>query len=223
MNYPDYHVARERMVREQVYKKGIRDRRVLKAMLSTPRHVFLDRHAGSEAYTSHAFPIGFSQTMSQPYMVAYLAAHLELTGEERVLELGTGSGYQAAVLAQLSRRVYTIERIGELASKAGTALKTLGVANVDVRIGDGALGWNEHAPFDRILLTAAATDIPETLLKQLCEGGFLLGPVGADDHQEIIKLTRDGSNFHIERLSDCSFVPLIREPRDGTSELESQP
>jgi protein-L-isoaspartate(D-aspartate) O-methyltransferase len=207
----DYRIARERMVREQVYEKGIRDRRVLKALLQVPRHLFLSHRAGPEAYSDHAMPIGFSQTMSQPYMVAYLAEKLALVGDEAVLEIGTGSGYQAAVLARLARRVYTIERIPELASEADARFKTFGINTIYTKIGDGAPGWVEMAPFDRILLTAAATDVPQDLLAQLADNGFLLGPVvGAGGRQEIVKLARSGDKFGLERLRPCTFVPLVR-------------
>jgi protein-L-isoaspartate(D-aspartate) O-methyltransferase len=225
VNLRDYEVARERMVREEVFDKGIRDRRVLKAMLQVPRHLFLDAEAGTEAYTSHAFPIGFSQTMSQPYMVAYLSENLELAGDECVLEIGTGSGYHAAVLAALARRVFTIERIPDLARKAEATIRALRLDNVVVRTGDGAVGWPKASPFDRILLTAAATGVPEALLLQLRPGGFLLGPVvGDSNRQEIVKLVRTDRAFELERLRECSFVPLIRDEEpagDPTQDVKS--
>jgi protein-L-isoaspartate(D-aspartate) O-methyltransferase len=180
-------------------------------MLKVPRHVFLDHDAGSEAYSNHSFPIGFSQTMSQPYMVAYLSEQLRLTGGERVLEIGTGSGYHAAVLSGLAAEVYTIERVPELASRAAEVLQDLIYTNIHVRTGDGAHGWPEAAPFDRVLLTAAARTVPRRLLGQLCDGGMFLGPVEKDDGtQELVRLTRSGSRFGVERLSDCSFVPMVR-------------
>jgi protein-L-isoaspartate(D-aspartate) O-methyltransferase len=219
MTARDFSVARERMVREQVFDKGITDRRVLRALLRVPRHRFLDAAAGPEAYADHALPIGFSQTMSQPYMVAYLAAELRLEGDESVLEIGTGSGYQAAVLALLARRVYTIERIPELASRAAEVLATLGITTVYSKAADGAAGWYEMAPFDRILLTAAAGGVPRHLLEQLRDGGFLLGPVvGKNGRQEIVRLLRRGDRFAVERLVSCSFVPLVRfedQPASG--------
>ncbi len=212
MSFKDYRVARERMVHEQLVGGGISDPKVLDAMLAVPRHLFLDHDAGSEAYSNHAFPIGHSQTMSQPYMVAYLAEHLELAGSERVLEIGTGSGYQAAVLARLARGVFSIERIADLSQKAKSIMHKLRIMSVHIKIGDGALGWPQHAPFDRILLTAAASEVPERLLAQLRDGGFLLGPVmGSGGEQHIVKLTRRGSSFHLEKLKDCSFVPLVRD------------
>ncbi|MDH3217260.1 MAG: protein-L-isoaspartate(D-aspartate) O-methyltransferase [Candidatus Krumholzibacteria bacterium] len=218
VNYPDYRVARERMVREQVFGKGIVDRRVLKALLQVPRHLFLGHKAGPEAYTDHALPIGFSQTMSQPYMVAYLSEQLALQGDEEVLEIGTGSGYQAAVLATLAKTVYTIERIPELAHRASSVFRELGLKHMFTKTADGACGWPEMAPFDRILLTAAASEVPQNLVIQLRDGGFLLGPVVRDDGgQEIVKLARRGESFTLERLKPCSFVPLVRLDRVPSS------
>jgi protein-L-isoaspartate(D-aspartate) O-methyltransferase len=211
MSQPDYGVARERMVREQVFERGVRDRHVLRAMLEVPRHCFLAEDAGPEAYTTHSLPIGFAQTMSQPYMVGYLAEALALEGRETILEIGTGSGYQAAVLSRLAKAVYSIERIPELGERAVTTAARLGYRNIHVRIGDGASGWREYSPFERILLTAAASEVPHALLGQLCEGGFLLGPVvGQRGEQEIVKLTRRGDRFDLDRLGPCSFVPLVR-------------
>ncbi len=220
MSVTDYRVARQRMVREQIEAGGITDRRVLQAMLDIPRHLFLDHEAGSEAYSSHAFPIGYSQTMSQPYMVAYLAQHLGLTGTERVLEIGTGSGYQAAVLSRLAKAVCTVERIEGLAQRAEAVLKRLGIESVRVKTGDGALGWRRKSPFDRILLTAAASGVPEDLLTQLRDGGFLLGPVtDSGGAQQIVRLTRRHNSFRLEKLKSCSFVPLVR----GTAEHDQNP
>jgi protein-L-isoaspartate(D-aspartate) O-methyltransferase len=179
-------------------------------MRQVPRHLFLGRDMGSEAYSDHSYPIGYSQTMSQPYMVAYLAEQLALNGEETILEIGTGSGYQAAVLSRLVRHVYTIERIVPLGEKARNVLKSLEIGNVEVSIGDGSHGWADRGPFDRILVTAAAAAAQASLLDQLRDGGFFLGPVfnGAGE-QEIVRLTRAGREFHLERLRKCSFVPLV--------------
>ena len=211
MTSDEFSVARERMVREQVFSRGVTDRGVLRALLTTPRHKFLDSSAGAEAYTDHALPIGFSQTMSQPYMVGYLAEELRLIGTESVLEVGTGSGYQAAVLSVLAQRVYTIERIPELAKKAEDVFGAIGIRSIFTRVGDGSRGWPEMAPYDRILLTAAAEGLPEQLIEQLSDGGFLLGPVvGNNGKQEIIRLARQGSRYEVERLANCTFVPLVR-------------
>jgi protein-L-isoaspartate(D-aspartate) O-methyltransferase len=227
MNWKDYRIARERMVKEQLYERGIRDGRVLDAMLKVPRHVFLDREAGAEAYNDHSFPIGFSQTMTQPFMVAYLAEQLKLTGSERVLEIGTGSGYQAAVLAMLAKTVYTVERVPELVERARRCLRELLFTNVTVLHGDGSNGWIGHSPFDRIVLTAAAQTVPRKLLLQLNDGGIFVGPAEkADGTQEIIRLTRHESSFEVERLRSCTFVRLARNgasdrrapgfPQDGS-------
>ena len=214
MRWRQYRIARERMVREHVYARGIRDPRVIGAMLRVPRHLFIDRDAGVEAYADHSYPIGFKQTMSQPYMVAYLTEQLRLSGEERVLEIGTGSGYHAAVLASVCREVLTLERVPELAERARETLRDLLFANVEVRVADGARGWPEKSPFDRVLLTAAARHVPRALLGQLGDGGFLLGPVmTSQGTQEVVRLTRRGARFELERLIGCSFVPLVRDTR----------
>lgn len=212
MTRRDYPIARERMVREQLLPQGITDSRVLDVMGRVPRHVFLDGDMGPEAYSDHSFPIGFSQTMSQPFMVAYLAQALALDGHESVLEIGTGSGYQAAVLSHLAKRVFTIERIEPLAEKARIVLANLGIENVEVTAGDGAHGWPERGPFDRILTTAAAGEVPRSLLDQIRERGFFLGPVfnGAGE-QEIVRLTRTARDFRLKRLRKCAFVPLVRD------------
>jgi protein-L-isoaspartate(D-aspartate) O-methyltransferase len=212
MRWRQYKIARERMVREHVYNRGIRDPRVLEAMLRVPRHLFIGRDAGVEAYADHSYPIGFQQTMSQPYMVAYLTEEMRLSGEENLLEIGTGSGYHTAVLASLARRVATIERVPELAKGAHEVLRDLLFSNVDIKVDDGWKGWPDKGPFDRVLLTAAAHQVPRALLSQLRDGGFLLGPViTSDGHQEIVRLTRRGGKVEIERLIECSFVPLVRE------------
>lgn len=217
MRWKDYKLARERMVTEQLYDRGIRDKRVLEAMLRVPRHVFLDHDAGMEAYSDHSFPIGFQQTMSQPFMVAYLAEQLQLQGDERVLEIGSGSGYQAAIIANLCGEVYTIERISGLVAKAKKSLRELLFTNVMVLEGDGAIGWPEHAPYDRILLTAAAKQVPTSLLMQIKDGGTFLGPVEKEDgSQEIIRMTREGNTFNLGRLRSCSFVRLVRDG-DGSN------
>ena len=213
MRWRQYKIARERMVREHVYGRGIRDPRVIEAMLRVPRHLFIGRDAGIEAYADHSYPIGFRQTMSQPYMVAYLCEELRLNGDERVLEIGTGSGYHAAVLANLCRDVCTIERVPELAERARGLLRDLLITNVTVRQADGARGWGEGM-FDRVLLTAAARHVPRALLAQVKDGGFLIGPVErSEKKQEVVRLTRRGGKFDVERLIECSFVPLVRDSK----------
>jgi protein-L-isoaspartate(D-aspartate) O-methyltransferase len=224
MRWRQYRIARERMVREHVYGRGIRDPRVLDAMLRVPRHLFIDRDAGTEAYANHSYPIGFQQTMSQPYMVAYLTENLRLEGGERVLEVGTGSGYHCAVLASLCADVFSVERVPDLAERASFALRELLFQNAHVRVGDGADGWPDAAPFDRVLLTAAAASVPKALLAQLSDGGFLLGPVArGDGNQEIVRLTREGDRFSVERLIECSFVPLVRGARTPAEPLHAEP
>jgi protein-L-isoaspartate(D-aspartate) O-methyltransferase len=224
MRWRQYRIARERMVREHVYGRGIRDPRVLEAMLRVPRHLFIDKDAGIEAYANHSYPIGFQQTMSQPYMVAYLTENLQLEGNERVLEVGTGSGYHCAVLASLCADVYSVERVPDLAERASFALRDLLFQNAHIRVGDGADGWPDAAPFDRVLLTAAAASVPKALLAQLADGGFLLGPVArGDGGQEIVRLTREGDRFKVERLIECSFVPLVRGLRIPSERLRGQP
>lgn len=200
------------MVREQLYDRGIRDKRVLRSMLRVPRHVFLGHDAGSEAYSDHSFPIGFAQTMSQPFTVANMAVKLELKGHERLLEIGTGSGYHAAVLANIVHEVYTVERVPALAEKARAVLADLLVNNVHVRSGDGSEGWIEHAPYDRIMLTAATRHMPRELLAQLADGGILVGPAERQDgSQQLVRLRRKGNQFEVERLEECSFVPMVRD------------
>lgn len=223
MRWRQYRIARERMVRDHVYGRGIRDPRVLDAMLRVPRHLFIDRDAGVEAYADHSYPIGFQQTMSQPYMVAYLTENLRLEGRERVLEVGTGSGYHCAVLATLCDEVFSVERVPDLAERATFALRDLLFQNAHIRVGDGGLGWPDAAPFDRVLLTAAASSVPKALLAQLADGGFFLGPVVREDgSQEIVRLTRDGERYSVERLIECTFVPLVREARATVGRLRGE-
>jgi protein-L-isoaspartate(D-aspartate) O-methyltransferase len=212
VSWTDYKIAREKMVNEQLVQRGIHDERVIRAMLDIPRHLFLDKEAGPQAYSDHAFPIGYSQTMSRPYTVAYLAEGLELRGNEKVLEIGTGCGYQAAVLSRLAAKVYSIERIEALAEKASKTINSLGIDNVFIKTGDGSAGWEEPGTFDRILFTAAARTVSHGLLDQLRNGGFLLGPVETEDgKQHIVKMTREGDACSLQRLKDCAFVPMIRE------------
>ena len=206
MRWKAFRIARERMVREQLFDRGIRDRNLLEAMLRIPRHLFLDENSGSEAYSDHSFPIGFSQTMSQPYMVGFLCQALRLEGRERVLEVGTGSGYQAAILASNAAEVYTVERVPELAQRARERLHDLLLTNVTVLVGDGSNGWPDYAPYDRILLTAAARQMPMSLLTQLGEGGMLVGPVEkADGEQEVIRLT----DWNVDELSSAERERLL--------------
>ncbi|HEU5310000.1 MAG TPA: protein-L-isoaspartate(D-aspartate) O-methyltransferase, partial [Candidatus Eisenbacteria bacterium] len=174
----DLAVARRRMVEQQLRARGIHDRHVLRIMEAIPRHLFVDDALVARAYSDHALPIGEDQTISQPYMVALMTQALDLTGEEKVLEIGTGSGYQTAILAELADRVFTIERIPAIAEAAKERLTALGYTNIAFRCGDGTLGWSEMAPFDRVLVTAGAPRIPAFLEEQLVPGGVAVVPVG---------------------------------------------
>lgn len=197
------------MVAELV-KRGITDQRVINVMLELPRHIFVEEAMSAQAYSDGSLPIGEKQTISQPYIVARMTELLALTGREKVLELGTGSGYQAAVLATLADRVCTVERIRPLALKARKALDSLRLLNVNLKIGDGTEGWPEEAPFDAILVTAGAPFLPECLIEQLAPGGRLVIPVGdrVDQKLLVVRKGMDGSVTR-EEADDCRFVRLI--------------
>src|SRR5512136_144215 len=182
----EFTIPRERMVAEQLVRRGIRDERVLRAMAKVPRHLFVEEALAGRAYGDYPLPIGERQTISQPYMVALMTEALELSGHERVLEVGTGSGYQSSILAELCSKVYSVERIKSLADRAIRRLDELGYYNVLVRVGDGSLGWSEEAPFDAVLVAAAAPTVPETLLAQLGVGGRLVMPVG-DAYSQVLR------------------------------------
>ncbi len=205
----EYRIPRERMVKTQLIPRGIRDKDVLKVMGRIPRHLFVDKDSRHEAYNDHPLPIGYNQTISQPYMVALMTQELELTGTEKTLEIGTGSGYQTAILAELSREVYTIERVVPLLEKAKSLLQSLGYENIFFKAFDGTLGWEEHAPFDAIIVTAGAPKIPQPLMDQLADGGRLVIPVGDRLTQELIRVTRQGDEFKRKNLGGCRFVDLI--------------
>lgn len=209
---PDpYAVARRRMVSEQLLPGGIRDSRVLEAMGRVPRHAFVSPGMEDQAYLDRPLPIGAAQTISQPIIVALMSEALALSGSERVLEIGTGSGYQAAILAELASQVYTVERLRDLSIRARKALYRLGYQNVHLRIGDGTLGWEEEAPFDRIIVTAGAPSVPERLRLQLAEGGRLVIPVGGEELQQLDVITREEGQFHTHSITACRFVKLIGE------------
>lgn len=197
------------MVEEQIFERGVRDSRVLDAFRSVPRHVFVPEGEREYAYEDHPLAIGFGQTISQPYIVALMTEVLQLRGNERLLEIGTGSGYQAAILALLSRWVYSIERIPELASEAAKRLDGLGLTNVTVLCQDGSMGLPEEAPFDAIIVTAAAPQPPQALMDQLADRGRLVVPSGERADQTLFKVTRLGDEFEQEDLGMCAFVPLI--------------
>lgn len=209
----DYSKLRERMVKRQIAGRGVRSKKVLDAMRKVPRERFLPQGQGVWAYDDAPLPIGDGQTISQPYIVAYMTEALALEGGERVLEIGTGSGYAAAVLAEIAADVYTIERIEGLADMASAVLDDLGYHNVHVKLGDGTLGWPEEAPFDGIVVTAGGPDVPDTLQHQLNIGGRLVIPVGTSSwYQELVRVTRvSETEFETEGLIPVRFVPLIGE------------
>ncbi|MGH2626725.1 MAG: protein-L-isoaspartate(D-aspartate) O-methyltransferase [Anaerolineales bacterium] len=201
--------ARERMVREQLLARDITDRRVLEAMRSVPRHLFVPADLQHLAYRDAPLPIGQRQTISQPYIVALMTQLLALRGDETVLEIGTGSGYQAAVLARLARRLYTMERIPELAAAAAERLQELGADNVAVLARDGSGGLPEHAPYDGVIVTAGAPRVPEPLKEQLSDGGRLVLPVGSQEGQLLELWVRNGADFEREIVAPVAFVPLL--------------
>jgi protein-L-isoaspartate(D-aspartate) O-methyltransferase len=205
----DLAALRERMVDEQLVTRGLRDQRVLQAMRDVPRHLFVPAAFRDEAYADRPLPIGEGQTISQPYMVAAMTAALAPDPAARVLEVGTGSGYQAAVLSRLTRLVVTIERHATLAERARTALAEAGVTNVRVIVGDGSQGLPDEAPFDGILVTAGAPEIPQVLLQQLEDGGRLVVPVGPSHYQTLTIVTRHGGEFQTSHGEGCVFVPLV--------------
>lgn len=206
----DYTIARRRMVEQQIAARGILDQRVLDAMLAIPRHLFVETALQGHAYSDSSLPIGEKQTISQPYTVAVMTAALELKGDERVLEIGTGSGYQTAILSKLARRVYSIERIAIFIGRARKLLDQLRLSNINLKIADGTLGWNDQAPFAAILVAAGSPQVPDEYLDQLEVGGVLVMPVGDKDQQTLLRIVRqkDGS-FKQEQLMGCKFVPLI--------------
>ena len=206
----EYLRERQRMVHKDLRRRGIHDPRVLDAMGSLPRHLFVPEVDRPHAYEDRALPLEVGQTISQPYIVGFMSQALRVGPGDRVLEVGTGSGYQTAVLARLAAEVYTVERIGDLQGAAREVLEELGVSNVRFRIGDGTLGWSEHAPYDRIVVTAGAPDVPGPLREQLSPyGGRMLIPVGDPELQELVALTRVGTEWTVESLLGCRFVPLV--------------
>ena len=205
----EFVIPRERMVTEQLARRGIRDERVLRAMGKIPRHLFVDEALAGRAYGDYPLPIGERQTISQPYMVALMTEALELVGHERVLEIGSGSGYQTAVLAELCSKVYSVERIKSLADRALHTLDSLGYYNILIRVGDGTLGWRDEAPFDAVLVAAGAPAVPSALVEQLAPRGRLAVPVGDTYGQTLRKGVKEDDGMRWTDLGGCIFVKLI--------------
>lgn len=205
----DYETLRKVMVEEQLISRGIKDKRVLDAMGKVPRHIFIEEALRSRAYGDYPLPIGEKQTISQPYMVALMTEALELRGNEKVLEIGTGSGYQSAVLAELCDKVYSVERIKSLAIKAREHLDSLKYMNVAIKIFDGTYGWIEHAPYDAIIVTAGAPEIPQSLIDQLVISGRMVIPVGDEFSQVLVKVEKNKDGIKTTNICGCVFVKLV--------------
>jgi protein-L-isoaspartate(D-aspartate) O-methyltransferase len=205
----DFPKARLKMVEEQIVSRGIKDAKLIAAMKKIPRHLFVEEALQNQAYSDHPLPIGEKQTISQPYMVALMTEALLLSGKEKVLEIGTGSGYQTAILAELSEKVFSIERIRSLAIRARKLLYELGYFNVEIKIFDGTFGWIEERPFDAIIVTAGSPDIPQPLIDQLAMGGRLVIPVGDAFVQDLFRVTKAEEGIKKEDLGGCRFVKLI--------------
>jgi len=205
----DFRLAREKMVKTHLLPRGIKDPRVLEAMGKVPRHLFVEEALIGEAYNDHPLPIGSKQTISQPYIVALMTEALELTGTEKTLEIGTGSGYQTALLAELTRTVFTVERVKSLMVNARDLLNKLGYKNILYKAFDGTLGWKQYEPYDAIIVTAGAPKIPRPILQQLAEGGRLIVPVGNRYSQELIRVTRRKGRNIQHNLGGCRFVDLV--------------
>lgn len=206
---PPFSEIRNRMVETQLASRDIVDTRVLEVFRKVPRHLFIKESLWQDAYNDFPLPIGCGQTISQPYMVALMTQCLELKAEENVLEIGTGSGYQTAILAELSKEVYSVERYEELASNAKNILDQLGYTNIHIKTGDGTLGWEEFSPYDGIIVTAGAPDVPKILKDQLKDGGRLVIPVGGTYSQVLTVVRRKGDRFTETQICGCVFVPLI--------------
>ncbi|MSQ46964.1 MAG: protein-L-isoaspartate(D-aspartate) O-methyltransferase [Deltaproteobacteria bacterium] len=207
----DYTTSRHQMVEEQIVSRGIKDPLVLAAMKRVPRHLFVDEALQARAYEDHPLPIGEGQTISQPYMIALMAETLKLAEGERVLEVGTGSGYLTAVLPEQGVHVCTIELSSHLAARARTTLHALGYQKVNVHVGDGTLGWSREAPFDAIVIGAAASSLPRPLLSQLRMGGRLVLPIGEEDLQTLVRIWKEPSGLREEYFDECRFVKLRGE------------
>ena len=209
----NFSAMRERMVETQIRARDLQNATVLDAMRLVPRHLFVPDDLQPFAYDDRPLPIGRDQTISQPYIVAYMTEALQLEPAHTVLEIGTGSGYQAAILADIARQVYSIEIVPDLAETAKRAIAAAGYTNVEVRTGNGYLGWREHAPFDRIIVTAAPPDIPEALVEQLAVGGVMVLPVGTAN-QEIVIITKTPAGIAQKRAIQVRFVPMVSRPKE---------
>lgn len=206
----DFEKLRIAMVGQQLVPRGISDSKVLDAFSKVPRHEFVPEELKRSAYDDYPLPIGDAQTISQPYMVALMTECLRLKGKEVVLEIGTGSGYQAAILGEIAKIVYSVERFPELAQRADKLLRSLGYSNINIKVGDGTLGWEEFAPYDGIVVTAGAPDIPSSLVKQLKDGGRLVIPLGRDGFGQVLTVVeRAGKSVNISEICACTFVPLV--------------
>ena len=205
----DRHTAQRRALINRMQERGIRDLNVLRAFDLVPRHLFVPHAVGHRAYEDSALPIGFGQTASQPSLQALYMQLLGIGRDDRVLEIGTGSGFQTAVLAQLADRVYSVERIRELASRAREVLDGMRISNVAILVGDGTIGWSRYAPYDAILVAAGGPEVPTPLLDQMAEGGRMLVPVGTRESQRMVLVRRNGNLFHSEDVAECTFVPLL--------------
>jgi protein-L-isoaspartate(D-aspartate) O-methyltransferase len=197
------------MVQDYVAGRGIKDERILQAMREVPRHLFVPTLVAAKAYGAGALPIGAKQTISQPYIVARMIELLDLTGKEKVLEIGTGTGYQAVVLSKLCAKVFSIERVNELALRAAELIRTLKIYNASVKVFDGTYGWSDQAPFDRIIVAAAAPEVPKPLLEQLSRTGKLVIPIGEAGNQRLARVMRVGTRVQIEDCGTAEFVPLV--------------
>ncbi len=218
----EYSVARRRMVREQIAEVGITDPAVLKAMEEVPRHLFVPKLLSHRAHQPSALPIGYGQTISKPFTVGLMTSLLELKGHEKVLEVGSGSGYQGAILSHLAREVVSVERIAPLADRARETLDTLGLRNITVIAHDGITGYADHAPFDSIMVTACAPHLPPHLISQLKDGGHLLIPITTGDEQILYRYQRQGQEVVVEQSVSCRFVPLLDGVKEADAQLENE-
>ena len=203
-----FEIYRRQLV-DELRKKGISDERVLDAFAKVPRHAFVDGAMQQDSYKDNALPIGGGQTISQPYIVALMTQALKLGKDDKILEIGTGSGFQAAILAQFSRRVYTVERNHELAEKSRKLLRELGFQNIMFKVGDGSTGWIANAPYDRIIVTAGGKDMPQALVNQLADGGRMIIPLGDRTVQKLLVIDKKGTELVRSEIGDVVFVPLI--------------